>query len=115
MEDTRILAEKCERFSNGSSNSNRLDKMIDAILTLRGLGLEPTGFTMDADTLYHFAKYHFTNYCVTDEFINKFVDPWGVVNFEEALSKYDFSIMGIPIEPDFSGRVIKARRKKEND
>lgn len=92
------------------TTQDRLDKMVDAILTLRGLGLEVTGFTMDADTLYHF-----TNYCVTDEFIDKFVDSWGVLNLEEALSKYDFSIMGIPIEPDFGGRVIKVRRKKEND
>lgn len=111
MEDTKILAEKYERFSNGSFNSDdRLDKMIDAILTLRGLGLEPTGFTMDADTLYHF-----TNYCVTDEFINKFVDSWGGMNLEETLSKYNFSIMGIPIEPDFNGRVIKVRKKKEDE
>ena len=93
----------------GLTTQDRLDKMIDAILTLRGLGLEPTGFIMDADTLYHF-----TNCCVTDEFINKFADGWGVLNLEEALSKYDFSIMGIPIEPDYSSRVIKARRKKEN-
>ena len=110
MEDTRILAEKCERFSNGSSNSDRLDRMVDAILTLRGLGLEPIGFTMDADTLYHF-----TNYCLTDEFIDKFVDSCEIVNLEDVLSEYDFSIMGIPIEPDFSGRVIKVRRKKENE
>ena len=88
---------------------DRLDKMIDAILTLRGLGLEPTGFIMDADTLYHF-----TNFCVTDEFINKFADGWGGMDLEYVLEQYDFSIMGIPIEPDFSGRVIKARRKKEN-
>ena len=93
----------------GLTTQDRIDKMVDAILTLRGLGLEPTGFIMDADTLYHF-----TNYCVTDEFIDKFVDSWGVLNLEEALSKYDFSIMGIPIEPDFNGRVIKAKRKKEN-
>ena len=93
----------------GLTTQDRLDKMIDAILTLRGLGLEPTGFIMDADTLYHFI-----NYCVTDEYINKFVDSWGVMNLEEALSKYDFSIMGIPIKPDFSGRVIKVRRK-DND
>lgn len=89
---------------------DKLDKMIDAILTLRSLGLEPTGFTMDVDTLYHF-----TNCCATDEFIDKFVDSWECVNFEEVLSQYDFSIMGIPIEPDFNGHVIKARRKKEND
>lgn len=94
----------------GLTTQDRLDKMVDAILTLRGLGLEPTGLTMDADTLYHF-----TNYCITDEFIDKFVDPLGVVNLEDVLSDYDFSIMGIPIEPDFSGRVIKARRKKENE
>lgn len=94
----------------GLTTQDRLDKMVDAILTLSGLGLEVTGFKMDADTLYHF-----TNYCVTDEFIDKFVDTWGVLNLEEALSQYDFSIMGIPIEPDFSGRVIKAKRKKEND
>lgn len=93
----------------GLTTQDRLDKMIDAILTLRGLGLEPTGFIMDADTLYHF-----TNYCVTDEFISMSVDSWGVLNLEEVLSKYDFSIMGIPIEPDYSGRVIKVRRKKEN-
>ena len=64
---------------------------------------------MDADTLFHF-----TSFCVTDAFIDKFADGWGVVNLEEALSKYDFSIMGIPIEPDFHGRVIKVRRK-DND
>ena len=110
MEDTRILADKFERFSNGSSNSDRIDKMIDAILTLRGLGLEPTGFIMDADTLYHF-----TNFCATDEFIEKFIDGWGGMNLEEVLSQYDFSIMGIPIEHDFHGRGIQARRKKEND
>lgn len=93
----------------GLTMQDRLDKMVDAILTLRGLGLEPTGFVMDADTLYHF-----TNYCATNEFIDKFVDSCGVLNLEEALSKYDFSIMGIPIEPDFHGRMIKARRK-DND
>lgn len=98
------VTEKC------LTTQDRLDKMIDAILTLRGLGLEPTGFIMDADMLYHF-----TDYCVTDEFINQFVDSWGVMNLEEVLSKYDFSIMGIPIEPDYSGRVIKVRRKKEDD
>ena len=94
----------------GLTTQDRLDKMIDAILTLRGLGLEPIGFTMDADTLYHF-----TNFCATDEFIEKFIDGWGCMNLEEVLSQYDFSIMGIPIEPDFHGRVIKARREKEND
>ena len=95
----------------GLTTQDRLDKMIDAILLLRSLGLEPTGFIMDADTLYHF-----TNFCATDEFIEKFIDdPWGVLNLEEVLPKYDFSIMGIPIEPDFHGRVIKARRKEEND
>ena len=93
----------------GLTTQDRLDKMIDAILALRNLGLEPTGFIMDADTLYHF-----TNFCVTDEFVEKFVDSWGAVNLEDVLSKYDFSIMGIPIEPDFSGRVIKVRRK-DND
>lgn len=103
------MENKTDAMAYKDTTQNRLDKIVDAILTLRGLGLEPTGFTMDADTLYHF-----TNYCVTDEFIDKFVDSWGVLNLEEALSKYDFSIMGIPIEPDFSGRVIKARRKKEN-
>ena len=92
----------------GLTTQDRIDKMVDAILTLRGLGLEPTGFIMDADILYHF-----TNYCVTDEFIDKFVDSWGVMNLEEALSKYDFSIMGIPIEPDFGDRVIKVRRKND--
>ncbi len=103
------MENKTDAMAHKDTTQNRLDKIIDAILTLRGLGLEPTGFTMDADILYHF-----TNYCVTDEFIDKFVDSWGVMNLEEALSKYDFSIMGIPIEPDFNGRVIKARRKKEN-
>lgn len=103
------MENKTDAMAYKDTTQNRLDKMVDAILTLRGLGLEPTGFTMDADTLYHF-----TNYCVTDELINKFVDSWGVMNLEEALSKYDFSIVGIPIEPDFSGRVIKVRRKKEN-
>ena len=93
----------------GLTTQDRLDKMIDAILTLRGLGLEPTGFIMDADTLYHF-----TNCCVADEFINKFADGWGGMDLEYVLEQYDFSIMGIPIEPDFSGRVIKVRRKKEN-
>lgn len=91
----------------GLTTQDRLDKMVDAILLLRSFGLEPTGFIMDADTLYHF-----TNYCVTDEFIDKFVDSWGVLNLEDALSKYDFSIMGIPIEPDFHGRRIEARRKE---
>ena len=93
----------------GLITQDRLDKMVDAILTLRGLGLEPTGFTMDADTLYNF-----TSSCVTSEFINKFVDGWGGMDLEHVLELYDFSIMGIPIEPDFSGRVIKAMRKKEN-
>lgn len=92
----------------GLTMQDRLDKMIDAILLLRSLGLEPTGFIMDADTLYHF-----TNFCATDEFIEKFIDPWGGINLEEVLPKYDFSIMGIPIEPDFHGRVIKARRKED--
>ena len=88
-----------------------IDKMVDAILLLRSLGLEPTGFTMDADTLYHF-----TSFCVTDEFVEKFVNSCGVLNLEEALSKYDFSIMGIPIEPDYCGlRCIKIRKKEQHE
>lgn len=93
----------------GLTTQDRLDKMVDAILTLRSLGLEPTGFTMDADTLYNF-----TSSCVTGEFINKFVDGWGGMDLEYVLELYDFFIMGIPIKPDFSGRGIKVRRKKEN-
>ena len=108
MEDTRILAEKYERFSNGSSNSDRLDKMADAILTLRGLGLEPIGFTMDADTLYQMSSV-----APTEKILEHYAEGWFCL--EELLEQYDFSIMGIPIEPNFNGRVIKARRKKENE
>lgn len=87
---------------------DRLDKMVDAILTLRGLGLEPTGFTMDADTLYQMSSV-----APTENILEHYAEGWFVL--EELLDQYDFSIMGIPIEPDFSGRVIKTRRKKEND
>ena len=92
----------------GLTTQDRLDKMIDAILTLRGLGLEPIGFTMDADTL--------TKLCPvepTGKALEHYAEGWFFL--EHLLEPYDFSIMGIPIEPDFHGRVIKARRKKEND
>lgn len=104
-----MIDENCIAAACLDKRQDKLDKMIDAILTLRGIGLEPIGFTMDADTLYGF-----TNLCVTDELINKFADGWGGMDLEYVLKQYDFFIMGIPIEPDYSGRVIKARRKKEN-
>ena len=91
----------------GLTTQDRLDKMIDAILTLRGLGLEPTGFTMDADTL--------TNFCPVEpagKALKHYAEGWFLL--EDLLEPYDFYIMGIPIEPDFGGRGIKARRKKEN-
>lgn len=87
---------------------DKLDKIVDAILTLRGFGLEPIGFTMDADTLYQMSSA-----APTEKILEHYSEGW--FNLEELMDRYDFSIMGIPIEPDFSGRVIKARRKKEND
>ena len=96
-----IVTEKC------LTTQDRLDKMIDAILTLRGLGLEPTGFTMDADTL--------TNLCPVEpagKALEHYAEGWFLL--EDLLEPYEFSIMGVPIEPYFDGRTIKAKRKKEN-
>lgn len=87
----------------GLTTQDRLDKMIDAILTLRGLGLEPTGFTMDADTL--------TNLCPvepTGKALKHYAEGWFFL--EDLLDPYDFSIMGIPIEPDFGGSYQTAER-----
>lgn len=92
----------------GLTTQDRIDKMIDAILTLRGLGLEPTGFIMDADTLI--------NLCPVEpagKALEHYAEGWFVL--EHLLEPYTFSIMSIPIEPDFHGRVIKARRKQESD
>ena len=92
----------------GLTIQDRIDKIIDAILTLRGLGLEPTGFTMDADML--------TKLCPVEpagKALEHYAEGWFFL--EHLLEPYSFSIMGIPIEPDFGSRVIKARRKKENE
>ena len=88
----------------GLTIQDRLDKMVDAILALRGLGLEVTGFKMDADTL--------TKLCPVEpagKALEHYAEGWFFL--EHLLEPYDFSIMGIPIEPDFGGRTIKARRK----
>ena len=87
------------------TTKERLNKIIDAILTLRGLGLEPTGFSMDADMLWSLSYLDPTEH----------LDSWGGFDLKGITEKYDFSIMGIPIEPDFNGRMIQARRKKENE
>lgn len=106
MIETKTIA--TENIEKGLTTQDRLDKMIDAILTLRGLGLEPTGFTMDADTL--------TKLCPvepTGKALEHYAEGWFFL--EDLLDSYNFYIMGIPIEPDFGSRMIKARRKKEND
>ena len=84
---------------------DRLDKMVDAILTLRGLGVEPTGFTMDSDLLWDLSN------IITIEF----ADSNGVFNMREVMDNYNFSILGIPIEPDWCNYGIRARKKKENE
>lgn len=84
---------------------DRVDKMVDAILTLRGLGLEPTGFSMDSDLLWDLSN------IATIEF----ADSNGIFNMREVMDNYSFSILGIPIEPDWYNYGIRARRNKENE
>lgn len=93
------------------SARGRFDKVVDAILTLRGLGLEPTGFTIDYDLLKDLDP-------VT---MNKIVNTNtknsnGVVDVIEEMQKWDYEIMGIPIEPDYWNlRCIKIRKKEQHE
>lgn len=94
------------------SNQERIDKMIDAILTLRGLGLEPTGFSMDVDMLEELTP------IVAHEMFKKSIvedknGVIGMVNIIKEMENWNFTIMGIPIEPNFQCREIKAWRKEE--
>lgn len=92
-------------IEKGLTTQDRLDKMTDAILTLRGLGLEPTGFNMDANTLWSLSYLDPTEY----------LDPWGGLDLKGAIEKYNFYIIGIPIEPIFNCRTIEVRRKKNDE
>lgn len=70
-----------------------LDKIIDAINMLTGLGVYPLEFGMSIDTLADLAYYSPAGDDLFEADENGIVDLWGNA------SKYSFSIMGIPIRP----------------
>lgn len=68
-----------------------LDKVIEAINTLIGLGIYPLELEMDINTLVDLA------YCspAGDDLFES--DENGLIDLWKNASKYNFSIMGIPI------------------
>ena len=73
--------------------SENIDNIVRAINTLVGLGVYPLEFEIDINTLCDLAYY---NPAGGDLFK---ADENGIVNLWENASKYNFSIMGIPIRP----------------
>lgn len=70
-----------------------LDKVIEAINTLIGLGIYPLELEMDINTLVDLA-------CCSSAGDDLFEsDENGVFDLWKNASKYNFSIMGIPIRP----------------
>ena len=86
--------------------SGDLDKAIEAINTLIGLGIYPLEFEMDINTLADLAYY---NPAGDDLFES---DENGVIDLWKNASKYNFSIMGIPIKPKRQYGI--QMREKEN-
>ena len=72
-----------------------LDKVIEAINTLIGLGVYPLEFEVDINTLVDLAYYNPT----IDNALFE-ADENGLIDLWKNASKYNFSIMGIPIKPE---------------
>ena len=86
------------------TNKERLDLMADGINMLRNIGLEPTGFRMDSDLLIKLLS---VNIC-EEIFIP---DDMGCIDSKRDIERYEYEILGIPIEPDFGKNEIKAVKK----
>lgn len=72
-----------------------LDKVIEAINTLIGLGVYPLEFEVDINTLVDLAYYNPT----IDNALFE-ADENGLIDLWKNASKYNFSILGIPIRPE---------------
>lgn len=88
------------------NTSEDLGKVIEAINTLIGLGIYPLEFEMDINTLVDLAYYS----PVCNDLFES--DENGVFDLWKNVSKYNFSIMGIPIKPKRQYGI--QIRKKEN-
>ena len=92
---------------NSLTAQDKLGPMIDCINILISLGLEPTGFKMDANELARLLEY---NSGKGIDFIQ--ADENGIVNVYNAMTKYTYSILGIPIEPLYRNKNrIEVRAK----
>lgn len=88
--------------------SEDLGKVIEAINTLIGLGVYPLEFEMDINTLVDLAYYR----PACDDLFEP--DENGVFDLWKNASKYNFSIMGIPIRPKRQyGIQIREKEIKE--
>lgn len=87
------------------TSSERMHCIVDAINNLISLGVYPVKFKMSAEQIVDIDH---GMQCRILVMPNKD----GIIDLKKELSRYNFTIMGIPVEPDFEDNSFKVEEKE---
>ena len=87
------------------TSSERMHCIVDAINNLISLGVYPVKFKMSAEQIIDIDHGMLCRIRMTP-------DENGVINIKKELSRYNFTIMGIPVVPDFEDNSFKVEEKE---
>ena len=87
------------------TSSEKMHRIVDAINNLISLGVYPIKFKMSAEQIVDIDHDMLCR-------IRVMPNEDGVINLKKDLSRYNFTIMGIPVEPDFENNSFKVEERE---